>query len=83
VRAGKERSVAATKTFTGQMLALYLLAYALGGRIRIADLERLPELVEGALALEPQVAGLAERYRYMRYAVVVGRGLVYANAFGS
>ena len=45
VRARKERSVAATKTYTGQMLALYLLAYALGGPIRIADLERLPDLV--------------------------------------
>ena len=32
VRAGREKSVAATKTYTGQMLAMYLLAYALGGR---------------------------------------------------
>jgi glucosamine--fructose-6-phosphate aminotransferase (isomerizing) len=81
VRAGRERSVAATKTYTGQMLMLYLLAYALGARIRIADLERIPDAVEGALALEPEVARLAERYRFMRYAVVVGRGLSYANAF--
>jgi glucosamine--fructose-6-phosphate aminotransferase (isomerizing) len=81
VRAGKERSVAATKTYTGQMLMLYLLAYALGGAIRIRDLERLPEAVEGALRLEPTVRALSERYRFMRYAVVVGRGLNYANAF--
>jgi glucosamine--fructose-6-phosphate aminotransferase (isomerizing) len=81
VRAGKERSVAATKTYTGQVLALYLLAYALGGSVRVEDLERLPEAVEDALRLEPQVATLSERYRYMRQAVVVGRGLNYANAF--
>ena len=81
VRAGKEQSVAATKTYTGQMLMLYLLAYALGGAIRIADLERLPDAVEGALRLEPKVMALSERYRFMRYAVVVGRGLNYANAF--
>src|SRR5664279_3113683 len=31
VRAGREKSVAATKTYTGQMLIMYLLAYALGG----------------------------------------------------
>src|SRR5262245_54045349 len=31
VRAGKEQAVAATKTYTGQMLMLYLLAHALGG----------------------------------------------------
>ncbi len=36
VRAGKERSVAATKTYTGQMLILYLLAHALGGGVRDA-----------------------------------------------
>src|ERR1041384_7008768 len=55
VRASKEVSVAATKTYTGQMLMLYLLAYALGGNIRLADLERLPAAVEGALRLEPTV----------------------------
>ena len=81
VRAGKERSVAATKTYTGQMLILYLLAYALGGSIRLDDLERLPEYVEEALGLEEEVAALSERYRFMRQAVVVGRGLNYANAF--
>jgi glutamine---fructose-6-phosphate transaminase (isomerizing) len=81
VHAGKERSVAATKTYTGQMLILYLLAYALGGVIRIDDLERLPEAVAGALGLESDIAQLSERYRYMRLAVVVGRGLNYANAF--
>jgi glucosamine--fructose-6-phosphate aminotransferase (isomerizing) len=81
VRAGKERSVAATKTYTGQMMILYLLAYALGGSIRLDDLERIPGFVEEALQLEPQVEALSERYRFMRQAVVVGRGLNYANAF--
>ncbi|MGO9254899.1 MAG: SIS domain-containing protein [Bryobacteraceae bacterium] len=81
VRAGKERSVAATKTYTGQMLILYLLAHALGGAIRIADLERLPAAVEATLRLEPEIEALSERYRFMRHAVVVGRGFNYANAF--
>jgi len=81
VRAGKEKSVAATKTYTGQMLMLYLLAWALEGGVRMPELERLPETVESALRLEPEVRALSERYRYMRHAVVVGRGLNYANAF--
>jgi glutamine---fructose-6-phosphate transaminase (isomerizing) len=81
LRAGKEKSVAATKTYTGQMMAMYLLTYALGGAIRIADLERIPAAVESALKLESQIDELSERYRFMRYAVVVGRGLNYANAF--
>ena len=81
VRAGREKSVAATKTFTGQMLMMYLLAYALGGGVRIADLERLPDVVQRTLQLEPEIDALSERYRFMRHAVVVGRGLNYANAF--
>jgi glucosamine--fructose-6-phosphate aminotransferase (isomerizing) len=61
---------------------MYLLAYALGGRaVRIADLERIPEIVNATLALEPEIDALSGRYRFMRHAVVVGRGLNYANAF--
>lgn len=81
VRAGKEISVAATKTYTGQLMAFYLLARALGAPIDIRDLERLPEAAGAALKLEPEVAARAERYRFMDHAVVVGRGLNYANAF--
>jgi glucosamine--fructose-6-phosphate aminotransferase (isomerizing) len=81
VRAGKEKSVAATKTYTGQMLMLYLLAYALGGAVRVADLERIPQAVAAALRLEPEIDALSERYRFISRAVVVGRGLNYANAF--
>jgi glucosamine--fructose-6-phosphate aminotransferase (isomerizing) len=81
VRAGKEKSVAATKTYTGQLLILYLLAYALGGPIEIDELLRVPEWAGAALNLESEVAERAERYRFMQHAVVVGRGLNYSNAF--
>lgn len=81
VRAGKEKSVAATKTYTGQLMALYLLAWALGARIRPDDLKRLPDDVAAALTLEKEIAARAERYRFTDHAVVVGRGLNYSNAF--
>jgi glucosamine--fructose-6-phosphate aminotransferase (isomerizing) len=81
VRAGKEKSVAATKTYTGQLLTLYLLAYALGGSIRVDDLQRLPDWTATALKLEGEVARHAQRYRFMDHALVVGRGLNYSNAF--
>jgi glucosamine--fructose-6-phosphate aminotransferase (isomerizing) len=81
VRAGKEKSVAATKTYTGQLLMLYLLAHALGAPISVDDLRHLPESAEAALGLEPEIRGRAERYLFMRLGVVVGRGLNYANAF--
>jgi glucosamine--fructose-6-phosphate aminotransferase (isomerizing) len=81
VRAGKERSVAATKTYTGQVLTFYLIAYALGARLRPDDLRRLPDWAEQALRLEPEIAAASERYRFMDHAAVVGRGLNYSNAF--
>ncbi len=81
VRAGREKSVAATKTYTGQLLSLYLLAQALGANIRSEDLQAIPESVRKALSLEAEISALAERYCFMRQAAVVARGLNYANAF--
>jgi glutamine---fructose-6-phosphate transaminase (isomerizing) len=81
VRAGKEKSVAATKTYTGQLLSMYLLAYALGGRISLDDVRGLPDLAAASLQLEDAVASVAGRYRFMDHAVVIGRGLNYSNAF--
>lgn len=81
VRAGKEKSVAATKTYTGQLACLYLLAQALGARIEPQHLERVPEWTSAALALEQEICERAERYCFMRHAVCVGRGLNYSNSF--
>lgn len=80
VRAGREKSVAATKTYTGQIMMMYLLAYGLGAKIRLEDLKRIPEWTAAALELEPAIRAVAERYRFMDHAVVVGRGLNYSNA---
>jgi glutamine---fructose-6-phosphate transaminase (isomerizing) len=82
VRARRERSVAATKTYTGQLLASYLLAYALGSNVvQLDSLRRIPELAAKALTLYDDIAARSQRYRFMDHAVVVGRGLNYSNAF--
>jgi glucosamine--fructose-6-phosphate aminotransferase (isomerizing) len=85
VHAGKEHSVAATKTYTGQLLLLYLLAWALGatlgGYMNSTALERLPDLASRTLRLRHQIEELVNRYRFMNHAIVVGRGLNYASAF--
>ena len=81
VRAGKEKSVAATKTYTGQLLMLYLLAYALNAPIRRENLERIPASASAALELEKGMSARAERFRFMEHTVVIGRGLNYSNAF--
>lgn len=83
VHAGKEQSVAATKTYTGQMLCCYLLAYALGAPIEQADLERIAGYANAALSLSSEVKKRVARYRFMHHAVCIGRGLNYANSFES
>jgi glucosamine--fructose-6-phosphate aminotransferase (isomerizing) len=81
VHAGKQRSVAATKTYTGQLLLLYLLASSLSSQIDLADISEIPHRVEQTLKLAPEIEELVERYRYMRRCVVVARGINLANAF--
>ncbi|HKY04416.1 MAG TPA: SIS domain-containing protein [Blastocatellia bacterium] len=81
IRAGRERSVAATKTYTGQLMIFHLLAAALSGSKRLAEVERLPELAALSLGLRPEIETIVERYVFMDHCVVVGRGLNYANAY--
>src|SRR6059036_2802817 len=84
LHAGPEVGVASTKAFTAQVVALLLLGLYLGrqrglpaeqGRALVAQLARLPELVERALAVEPQVKALAERYADAPNALYLGRGV--------
>jgi glucosamine--fructose-6-phosphate aminotransferase (isomerizing) len=78
---GQERSVAATKTFTGQMMLFYMLAGALGRDSRALDYARVPEFAARALEQRPAIVELVQRYVFMEICVVVGRGLAYANAY--
>jgi len=81
IQAGRERSVAATKTYTGQLLLFHLLARSLSPSLAQLEVERLPELAAQSLTLQPEIAALVERYAYLDRCVVVGRGLQYANAY--
>ena len=79
IHAGREKSVAATKTYTGQMLHFYMLASALA-REKIA-FEKIPDFTARALELRPEVEKIVERYVFMENCVVVGRGMNYGNAY--
>jgi len=81
IHAGRERSVAATKTYTGQLLIFHLLTSALVGNGHKAEIERLPDLAAASLTLQPRIEEIVERYAFMDQCVVVGRSLNYANAF--
>ncbi|MDQ1728151.1 MAG: hypothetical protein QOD33_276 [Pyrinomonadaceae bacterium] len=78
---GRERSVAATKTFTGQMMLFYMLAAELAETAPAWSYETIPELAARALEQQPAILELVQRYVFMENCVVVGRGLAYANAY--
>jgi glucosamine--fructose-6-phosphate aminotransferase (isomerizing) len=78
---GRERSVAATKTFTGQMLLFYMLAAELAHDRSAIRYEAIPDFVSAALEQRPAILELVQRYVFMENCVVVGRGLAYANAY--
>ncbi len=77
--AGPERAVAATKTYTAELLALFLLIESIGGRDG-REAEELPHQAAGILARAGEVARLAVRYRFAEQLVATSRGYNYATA---
>jgi glutamine---fructose-6-phosphate transaminase (isomerizing) len=79
-RAGTERAVPATKTFTTQLAALAILAIGLGADLDPGELRHVPDEIEAMLArpgdLDPIVSELAG----VQGVVVSGRGMAYAAA---
>lgn len=82
LKAGPERSVAATKTYTASLGALALLSAALEhDHKRLEQLRGLPAIMESAFPAILKALDRVERYRYMSHCVVIGRGFNYATAF--
>ena len=79
IHAGREKSVAATKTYTGQMLHFYMLASVLAQEK--LEFEKIPHYAAQVLQLRSEVQELVERYVFMENCVVVGRGLNYGNSY--
>jgi glutamine---fructose-6-phosphate transaminase (isomerizing) len=82
LHAGLEQSLAATKTYTSELAAIALLSSLLAQDKSMEQaLAHIPAAVESVLGVDDHVAQMAQRYRYMRYCVVIGRGYNYASAF--
>jgi glucosamine--fructose-6-phosphate aminotransferase (isomerizing) len=79
VHAGTERAVAATKTYTAELLALHLLLVP-GADASPAPGDRLADAAAATLASEQAVAALAARYRFANRLVTTARGFSYATA---
>jgi len=82
IQAGVETAVAATKTYTAQLMAIAMLSAALKeDATAYATLQRVPEWIEQVLRMDATIMQMAERYRYMSQCVVIGRGFNYSTAF--
>ena len=89
--AGVEKAIPATKSFTCQLAALYLLALYEGARLRtmssavldqhIAELNAVPGRIEAAIdGWREQMAELAHKYEGAATFLYLGRGIHYAIA---
>jgi len=76
VLAGPELALPATKTYTAELLTLWLLVDALRGGDGSAA-KALPEMAAAVLARESEVADLAQRYRFASRLVLTARGYSY------
>ncbi len=82
LKVGRERSVAATKTYTASLAALALFSGCLNHEARTLDeLEKVPDYMQQVLQGVDDVHPSVQRYRYMDHCVVIGRGFNYATAF--
>lgn len=78
IAAGPELSVAATKTYTAQLQALWLLVASWRGD-DVGPASAVPEALTEVLG-DVQITGLADRYRTVQTLVTTGRGFSYPTA---
>ncbi|MFH1454693.1 MAG: SIS domain-containing protein [Armatimonadota bacterium] len=81
--AGKEKSIAATKTYTAQLMLLALLAAILSKdkKERLNELKKIPGAVNKTINEYKNNDEFAQRYRYLDLCAVIGRGYNYATSF--
>ena len=82
LKAGPEKAVAATKTYTSELTAVAMLSTALSKNKKAWDeLEKVSGWMKQVLKQNDFISQSAQRYRYIDQTVVLGRGFNYATAF--
>lgn len=79
--AGNEKSIPATKTYTTQLVLLYLLSFTLADKK--PELEKMNEVsgqMREILLLQKNILKEINNYKFINECVVLGRGLNYATA---
>lgn len=79
MKLGIEQAMAATKTFTAELLLGGMLALALAGKDP-AEMGRVPDLLRGTYALEDRLKAAAEGWTKVRSCHVLGRGYLLSVA---
>ncbi len=81
VSAGPERAIAATKSYTAELLAVAALSVAMTkDPADAAALAELPELLARTLTTEPEIERIARDHAGITRALVIARGYEYATA---
>lgn len=89
LHAGPEISVASTKAFSSQVVALWLLALKLGrhrrlsvdeGRQIVKEIQKIPELIKITLSQEENIRQIAQKYAKYQDFFFIGRGCLYPVA---
>ena len=82
LQAGREQSIAATKTYTTSLVALGMLSTLLAeDEASYRALQDVPHFIESVTDTTVETVRAAERYRYMEACVVLSRGYNYATVF--
>ena len=82
IQAGVEKAVAATKTYTTELMSVAMLSAALSGNKTLwNELSKVPGWMKQSLKQNDFISQIAQRYRYIDQTVVLGRGFNYATAF--
>jgi glucosamine--fructose-6-phosphate aminotransferase (isomerizing) len=82
IGAGDENAVAATKTYSTELMSIAMLSSALkNSQSMWKDLEKVPEWMQLALQTNDDVNITAQHYKSVTNCVVLGRGFNYPTAY--
>jgi glutamine---fructose-6-phosphate transaminase (isomerizing) len=80
LRAGPERAVAATKTYTATLLVLAMISAGLADSDATGDLASVPDALARVLDLDDEAARIAADMAHLDRCIILGRGYHYATA---
>jgi len=75
----KERAVAATKTYVASLVAMLMIARALGADLGEGEMKGIPAAAQAALSCEEAIVEAVPYYRYATACICLARGFNYCT----